>query len=264
MTNKYNIVIANPANNITAFVLDDVDKSKYSDISKKILQKDDYKIEQVGFIKKPKTNADIRLEMMGGEFCGNASRSIGLIFAKENNIIDRDILVEVTGSNEVLKVSVDLNKGIASIEMPIPKSIEYIEIKELGIFPMVIIDGIFHVIAENLEATDKNFNYFKDYIVNKYQIEAFGVMFFKRDKNYITPVVYVRDTDTVFFESSCGSGTLATAYYLSKDLEGDNFEYSIKQPGGIIESKVHKKNNKVESITIGGSVELSKCITIEL
>lgn len=264
MNSKFNIVIANPANNITAFVLDDVDKSLYKKVARDILQKTDYGIEQVGFVKKAKSNADIRLEMMGGEFCGNASRSIGLLYAKQNNITDRDILVEITGSEEVLKVSVDLENEIANIQMPLPKSIETIEIKELGNFPIVIIDGIYHIIAERIEATEKNFNYFKNVVNNKYEVEAFGVMFLDRDKNYITPVVYVKNTDTTFFESSCGSGTLATSYYLSQNIDKQYLKYSINQPGGIIESTVYKKNNQVKSITIGGVVNLSAQITIEL
>ena len=36
--NKYNIVVANPANNITVFVLDYVEKEDYKDIAKNILE----------------------------------------------------------------------------------------------------------------------------------------------------------------------------------------------------------------------------------
>ena len=39
---------------------------------------------------------DVRLEMMGGEFCGNASRSIGMLFARQNNIESGNVLVEIT------------------------------------------------------------------------------------------------------------------------------------------------------------------------
>ena len=40
--NKYNIVVANPANNITVFVLDYVEKEDYKDIAKNILENTKY------------------------------------------------------------------------------------------------------------------------------------------------------------------------------------------------------------------------------
>ena len=46
--NKYNIVVANPANNITVFVLDYVEKEDYKDIAKNILENTDFNAEQVG------------------------------------------------------------------------------------------------------------------------------------------------------------------------------------------------------------------------
>ena len=105
--NKYNIVVANPANNITVFVLDYVEKEDYKDIAKNILENTDFNAEQVGFVKEPIMGGDVRLEMMGGEFCGNASRSIGMLFARQNNIESGNVLVEITGSDRPLNTKVD-------------------------------------------------------------------------------------------------------------------------------------------------------------
>lgn len=262
--NKYNIIIADPAKNITVFVLDDIDRNLYKSVARDILENTNYGAEQVGFVKKPIMGGDIRLEMMGGEFCGNASRSIGMLFATQNNIKKGNVLVEITGSDIPLNTSVDLDKGTSKIEMPIPKKIENIEVQGLGEFPIVIIDGINHIIAENIAATEANFELFKKAVYENYDIEAFGVMFFDREKEYITPVVYVKDTDTTFFESSCGSGTLATVSYLGKDLKDGHLKYNINQPGGTIEAEIYKENGKIKKITIGGVVKLSSKIEIEL
>ncbi|MGN1032628.1 MAG: hypothetical protein ACI4PU_04140, partial [Intestinibacter sp.] len=237
--NKYNIVVADPAKNITVFVLDDVDRKLYKSVAKNILENTNYGAEQVGFVKKPIMGGDIRLEMMGGEFCGNASRSIGMLFAHQNNIQDGTIYVEITGSDRPLITRVDLEKETSEIEMPIPKGIENIYVDGLGDFPIVIIEGINHIIAENLDATEENFEKFKKAVYENYDVEAFGVMFLDIEKKYITPVVYVKDTDTVFFESSCGSGTLATISYLGKDLNDGCLKYSINQPGGAIEAQIY-------------------------
>lgn len=262
--NKYNIVIADPAKNITVFVLDDIDKKSYKDVANNILKNTDYGAEQVGFVKKPIMGGQIRLEMMGGEFCGNASRSIGMLFASQNNIQKGNVSVEITGSDRPLDAIVDLTQETSKIEMPIPRRIENINVEDLGEFPIVIIDGINHVIAENISATEENFEKFKKAVYQNYDIEALGVMFFDRQKEYITPVVYVKDTDTTFFESSCGSGTLATVSYLGKDLENGHLKYNINQPGGTIESEIYKENSKIKKITIGGVVKLSSKIEIEL
>ena len=197
--NKYNIVVANPANNITVFVLDYVEKEDYKDIAKNILENTDFNAEQVGFVKEPIMGGDVRLEMMGGEFCGNASRSIGMLFARQNNIESGNVLVEITGSDRPLNTKVDFENETSEIDMPIPKGIESINVSGLGKFPIVLIDGINHIIAESVDATDENFEKFKKAVYENYDIEAFGVMFFDKEKNYITPAVYVKDTDTTFF-----------------------------------------------------------------
>ena len=262
--NKYNIVVAKPANNITVFVLDYVEKEYYKDIAKNILENTDFNAEQVGFVKEPIMGGDVRLEMMGGEFCGNASRSIGMLFARQNNIESGNVLVEITGSDRPLNTKVDFENETSEIDMPIPKRIESINVSGLGKFPIVLIDGINHIIAESVDATDENFEKFKKAVYENYDIEAFGVMFFDKEKNYITPAVYVKDTDTSFFESSCGSGTLATVTYLGQDLKDGVLKFDIKQPGGTIASQIYKENGEIKKITIGGVVKLSDKLEIEL
>jgi diaminopimelate epimerase len=83
-------------------------------------------------------------------------------------------------------------------------------------------------------------------------------------KNFMTPVVYVRDVNTVYHEGSCGSGTVALAVSLSKATKyGDSF-YNIKQPSGSIESIVHMDDGKPTSVTIGGPVSLSEDIILNI
>ena len=196
--NKYNIVVANPANNITVFVLDYVEKEDYKDIAKNILENTDFNAEQVGFVKEPIMGGDVRLEMMGGEFCGNASRSIGMLFARQNNIESGNVLVEITGSDRPLNTKVDFENETSEIDMPIPKRIESINVSGLGKFPIVLIDGINHIIAESVDATDENFEKFKKAVYENYDIEAFGVMFFDKEKNYITSSLCKRYRHYIF------------------------------------------------------------------
>ena len=249
----------NPAGNITILIDNfDIYNKNIPKISEEIMKETNLYAEQVGFIK------DNHLQMMGGEFCGNASRSIGMLFARQNNIESGNVLVEITGSDRPLNTKVDLENETSEIDMPIPKGIESINVSGLGKFPIVLIDGINHIIAESVDATDENFEKFKKAVYENYDIEAFGVMFFDKEKNYIIPAVYVKDTDTTFFESSCGSGTLATVTYLGQDLKDGVLKFDIKQPGGTIASQIYKENGEIKKITIGGVVKLSDKLEIEL
>ena len=74
---KMRIRRADPAGNITIFVMDQAERKDYAAISRQLLVREDLGAEQVGFVEK---NADgtTHMQMMGGEFCGNACRACGL------------------------------------------------------------------------------------------------------------------------------------------------------------------------------------------
>ncbi|MGL4485077.1 MAG: hypothetical protein ACRCUS_09020, partial [Anaerovoracaceae bacterium] len=104
---------------------------------------------------------------------------------------------------------------------------------------------------------------------------AFGIMFYDTENNFLRPVVYVRDVETIFEEGSCASGTVATAIALIKVLEtnrpaevdiGDikishlgnqsNYEFSIAEPEGSLICSLTKVNGDIVSATIDGKVEV--------
>ena len=90
---------------------------------------------------------------------------------------------------------------------------------------------------------------------------AFGVQFVNGER--LTPVVYVAATDTVCCESSCGSGSLAAAWYLTRD-EKDGFHgYNFEQPGGTITVNIAKRQGRYAG-TVGGKLTLEDPITMEI
>lgn len=264
--NEYNVLIANPAGNITAFVLNQsVERKDYIDVANKLMDIKEFEIEQVGFVKSPKTCGELRLEMMGGEFCGNATRSFGLyIAAKNGETSDKTITVEISGCSNTLDVETNVTNDYARTSMPLPKGIDYISLDDGQLLPAVVFEGIVHVIAENEEVSDDMYEKVKKAVINRYNPEAFGLMFLASDKLYITPAVYVMETDSLVYERSCGSGSIATAIYLTKDEKSGVFTYDIAQPGGTIETQVYKENGNVIKATIGGKVTLSAIKTIQL
>ena len=71
--------LANPGGNITLLVLDATPIEARADLAKRLMALPDLAIEQVGYVTTPVCCGDTRLEMMGGELCGNASRSLGYL-----------------------------------------------------------------------------------------------------------------------------------------------------------------------------------------
>lgn len=254
---KVSVMIADPAGNITAIVRTPVARSKRADVAEKIMAMDKYKVEQVAFETSPHKRGSLgRIEMMGGEFCGNAARSYGYLRCKETG---RDACkIEVSGAPDLLDVLADPNKGTASAAMPMPKTVEHVQI---GLFryPLVISGGITHMIAMNQDPDDV----FVNHMIERFgaQFDAFGIMFV-RDQD-LTPVVYVAKTGTKVYESSCASGTLAVAWLQTQDKPDGFHDYLFREPGGEIEAKVAKRLGRYAA-TIGGRLTIDGPVKIDI
>ena len=73
---KLNFVKVNPVENMTVFILDNIGNKKHIEVSKKIMDYSNLYAEQVGFVEnldRKDSTESVRLQMMGGEFCGNAN-----------------------------------------------------------------------------------------------------------------------------------------------------------------------------------------------
>ena len=261
------IIIASPAGNTTAFVLSAVEQKDYMLIGKEILARKDLGVEQVAFVKS--FSSQPRMEMCGMEFCGNAGRAFGLLCAKQQGIVGHaSIEISESGCNHNLLVEVNTSKNTASISMPLPKYVITLEdtgLSELQGAVLVDLDGIMHVVLQNtnIEASLKVFGRIKDFIMEKFNPPAMGVMFVKADKSMV-PIVYVRDVDSTYEEGSCGSGTTACAIAWSQGCKEKTKYFVVRQPAGAIDVNVELTNGKVNGVSIGGPVELSDVLTLSL
>ena len=310
MNKKVKIIVANPAGNITIFVKDHFEREMYPKVAGQLLAMDDLKAEQVAFI--PDTpscgRAEGKMEMCGLEFCGNGSRSFGLIKAKEMGIKGKgSVFVDVSGCDEILTIEVDTDTDYTKVKMPNPVRVSKIDLSPLAIddaaaigyvverdaanaivdaaervdaietadmseVPVVDFGGILHLVLRGVPATKENFKVIKDCIMAKFNPPAMGVMFcdgeMKKEGDSLicqmTPVVYVKDVDTTYFEGSCGSGTTACAAAFGlKDGEGIH-HFVFPQPAGTIESTAHISGGRIEKIFIEGKVELSPEMEVEI
>ena len=266
MRKKINIIVADPAGNITIYVKDRFDRKYYPTVANQLLDMKEFRGEQVSYILdlEGKDGKHPAMEMCGLEFCGNASRSFALIAAKAQGLKgDNMITVDVSGSDEPLEVQVNTDTNYTKIKMP--KALRVFDEEIFGI-PAQIADygGIMHVVIRNIEATEETFNQYKDYINKKYNPPAMGVMFWDEKTETLAPVVYVKDVDTTYFEGSCGSGSTATAtcFGLLKG-EGEH-HFSLPQPAGTIDATCIVRNGVAEEVYIEGPVGLSDEIEVEV
>lgn len=249
---------ADPAGNITAIVQSPIAPGDRVRVAKAILALG--RAEQVGFLTEPILGGDCRLEMMGGEFCGNAARSLGYLTALTRHETGvHTLAVEISGAPEPVPVTADLDQGRAWANMPLPLNL--LQTKVAGrAWPTVFCPGICHLIAER--PPEEAFLAEALKALAAYRPEAAGVMFLVGDK--LTPAVYVRSTDSLVWESSCGSGSTACGWYLAQNAPDGQHTYRFREPGGVIETAVTKAEGAVTRVFMGGPLSLSEPVELVL
>ena len=249
---KLKVLRADPAGNITLFVLSPVEKADYPAVANRLMSLPAFAAEQVGFIH------DGRMDMEAGEFCGNASRAFGMYLARQQGITG-EVQVAVSGCDHLLSVSV--TEDSASCEMPLPLWTRRVTVKNKSC-TLVHLGGIAHLIAEDVEPSEAFFAAAEPIFREMPELEAYGVIFL--DGENMKPLVKVPATDTLFWEGSCGSGTLAAQIARSEGQPDGVYGGAFIQPAGIVTAEVIRRNGMCVSAKIGGPVTLDEPMEIEI
>ena len=270
---KINYILANASGNTTAIVTDKFERSEYAKISAALIAKEELGIEQVGFVEKPQNKTSrSRLQMMGGEFCGNASRSFAAMlvltdeYAPQSGMIK--VPVEISGHNGTLTgvvMPLEKRRCIAMIDMPLPLRVIHDENRYLGRISIVEFEGITHIVLwDEKEVNEKYIIPVKE-VLNKHGISSacIGLMFYNKTKNYLEPVVFVEETKTAVRESSCGSGTAAVVCALASMLQTSIPDLNIEQPGGTLSASA-AWDGKIVNCGLTGTIEISKPTETEI
>lgn len=255
------VQIADPAGNITAYVLSGAREDDYEGIAEYIMEHGEHDVEQVAFVK----GIDA-IDMSGMEFCGNAARAFALMSAKgmiDGKPKDEDIVsipVTVSGRENPAECEVKVKDDYTKAYLPLPKRIK--TLKHCDFAPaegskVIVMDGIVHIVLPDIEYSEEVFTMVKDALISQFDPEALGVMFLDTKTLNMTPVVYVKNVDSTFVEGSCGSGSAATAYYLSDDLEDGTHSFELKQPRGTILAKSEIEDGEITKLSIEGPVSIS-------
>ncbi len=264
---KLNFIKANPTENMTIFILDPLPRSTYSDVANKLMNYNSLCAEQVGYFEKPTISGSCaRLHMMGGEFCGNASRAFAAFMVqKKYDTFQREgdayiVPFEVSGNDGILEANVkELSDHTfdVRIKLPLHKSAKPFETHYNGVhYPCMLVDfeGISHVVLfTGDDIPDEGLLLHIVEELSPLSSGAFGVMYYQQDLNYMTPLVYVEDTKSVVWERSCGTGTAALGVALSLTNQS-SIDMVVNQPGGSLEIMTVWKDGKIEALYLKGEV----------
>ena len=249
--------LANPGGNITLLVLDAVSPEARADLAKRLMALPGFAIEQVGYVTDPVCGGDTRLEMMGGELCGNATRSLGYLEGCLRGKRARSLRVECSGVSEPLEVELDYERETAFVRMAPPLAVTHIDFSGER-FPVVCFDGIAHMIVAG-ERRAENFVLEAVQALHAQTASAAcGVMFLWKEQ--LVPAVWVRETGSLVWEGSCGSGSLACAVW--RALTEGREKGCFHQPGGMLETRILRKNGVIRHCIMGGAVTLSGRLTL--
>lgn len=254
---KYKIL--NPGGNITALV----NGTDYSVNQKKLINKlimNKYlQVEQVGFL----SNTTNRLEMAGGEFCINATRCAIYEYLKNDKEYTE---ISVSGTNNKI-IGRKINENKIEMKLGINKNIEDL-IEEKDGFTCVKLDGILIAVLDKEKSKKyiKKLNEdeekvkleLKQIMINDINSEekAVGIILLEKNNENIkiNPITWVKDIDTVFFETACGSGSLGTAIY--NYIKNKEEKINIEQPSGYsINISLNLNEGYIQSAIITGIVK---------
>lgn len=264
----------NPAENMTIFVLDKVNRQLHKSVANRLMDYNSLHGEQVGFIEEPeslqgKSLKTKRLQMMGGEFCGNATRSLAAYLVFKDDLIVKKIedkfyvILEVSGLNHLISCEVRItekdNLFYSKIDMPHPTDIRGFTVEVDGkrvSGKRVDFLGITHFIVDIKEVEDREklFSTIKSQM-DQEDYDAFGIMYYDYREEFLIPLVYVKNTDTMYWERSCASGTTALVISLAQE-DKNSIIKKIKQPGGELVVEIECKGENITKVRIDGLVEI--------
>ncbi len=234
---------------MTVLVTSYVDPTDYVHIANTIMDYEYVHAEQAGFIVSPQDNRSVlRLEMSGGEFCGNAVLAAAAYCKYQKICQDNRFLIEASGAKSPLLCDVKMKSPTffeIKAEMPQQFSMNDIVIsyhnKSIS-GSLVQLEGIIHFVT-NYWPHEDEFTYILEAVKEVAQDKAIGIIpyrYLMEGAYEIRPFVYVGDTGATFFERSCGSGTLALGFFLAE--KGKEHIFNVLQPGGTICVEIGSKS----------------------
>jgi diaminopimelate epimerase/GNAT superfamily N-acetyltransferase len=256
LANLKRIAIAYPSGNTTAVVFDQLLSADRKVLNNAIMDtwknngNNQPEIEQCCFISQSSDpRAIARVEMFGGEFCGNATRSAAWLITSGK---DYKGLIEVSGAARPLEFTV--KNGDVSVEMPLPNDRTLFQLVPEG--TLVQLDGITQLVVADQDPRQLLTQLLRE---NKYSLAsqpAVGVSSYNPSSSKAKFCVWVNEVDTIFDETACGSGTSAIGIAVTAKDQTSTM-LPVTQPSGeTITTETTYDNDKITKSTITGKVNI--------
>lgn len=252
------IAVLYPSGNTTAVVFDDLKNVNRQTLNQSIMSA--WKgltpampsIEQCCFIiLDPRPGVRAKVDMFGGEFCGNAAR-VAVWLATNGQ--DQTGFIEVSGQTSPLRFEV--NGSQVRLVMPLPESRTFTQSVPEGM--LVRLTGISQLVVTVPQGSQTPRQLLTDIVqTNRYNLAsqpAVGISYYDRSSRTSRFCVWVQAVDTIFDETACGSGTCAIGIAETMRLNR-SVAMSIIQPSGeTIQTTCVYASGTIVSSDISGEV----------
>lgn len=263
-TLKLRVLRADPAGNITLYVLDPVEQALRPKVTAHLMGMAQFEAEQLAYCCPPMMGGQGRIEMAGGEFCGNATRAFAMVMQQEFGAPSpAQLALEVSGCGHLVSAHSDLAGGTARSEMPLPLSARQIQAAGQ---PGTLVDlgGIAHLVVEDVAPDMAFFRQVEPVFQTLPERDAYGVIFLDRKEGRMTPLVAVPAANTLVWEGSCGSGSVAAAVARRTGAADGTYVDDLIQPAGVIRVTLVVEGGQIGQISIGGPVKLDSPVVVEI
>lgn len=254
------MVRLDPTGNLTCLVIRKDPDADEAAVTRTLMRE----CEQVAYLE-PATlpGARARIRLMGGEFCGNAAMAGACYLAERDGILSDEeqiVPLEVSGAAGILRCRVRRTEAGFEGTAPMP-GIESITLIREGGFAMAAVrmPGILHLVLEDeplllRETAEKLLKKTAAQVPD----DAVGLLQWDRRKGFMMPLVYVRESGTMVWETGCGSGSAVVGAREAMRRGDGHSEIEVRQPGGVIRVSVDVRQGWAEEISISGQVRIGK------
>ena len=251
-------VTLDPTGNITCLVTGKPEGADERAITGRLMRE----CEQVAYLEPPALpGSRARIRLMGGEFCGNAAMASACWLADRDGILPgQEVLlpIEMSGADGILSCEVRRFAGSfeGTVPMPPVRSIEAFE-AEGQTLTAVAMEGIAHIIWAGPPFPDEAE---AEALLRRLAIgrpeEAVGLLLWNESARTMRPLVLVKGSGTLVWETGCGSGSAAVGAYRAWRAGRGITHTDVHQPGGVITVSCEVRGGLPENLTITGRVRL--------
>ena len=261
----------NPSGNTTLLILDHVSRERQPAAAAILATPEYLAVDQVGYLEEPKdAGAKVRLQMMGGEFCGNATRAVAAYLLARGDVSGKEeIMLEVSGSDTLVEARAERRSDRqwwTEAAVPVPQAVRTEEISFGGstiAAVYVTFPGIDHLVLEGIEPSFEAYAELDRRGFLPRGEAARGVMFWNRKAGTLTPLVAV-GTGEPIREGSCGSGSVAVAAAMALASGRSVHDMTLRQPLGEILVTAERGRQGITRAVIKGTVDMIATGTVLL